>query len=61
MRATLRRMLTRLGHTDLDSLLAPVLLAVGAEQLYPGSGLLVLGAALYVPVLIESVRRPGRS
>lgn len=54
----MREKLTRLAdRADLDGLVAPVLLAVGAEQLVPGSGLFALGAALYVPLLIERIRR----
>lgn len=58
MRARLRSVLERVARVDLDSLVAPIVLALGAEQLHPGSGLLVLGAALYLPVLLETARRP---
>lgn len=60
MRAKLSALLRSLIRTDLDALVPPILLAIGAEQLWTGSGLLALGAALYLPVLIESVRRPAR-
>lgn len=58
--ATLRRTVMRLSRLDWDSAVAPVVVAVGAEQVWPGSGILALGAALYLPVLIEAVRRPAR-
>jgi len=46
-----------LARTDLDALVPPVLLGVGAEQLQPGSGILVLGLALYLPALAETLQR----
>jgi hypothetical protein len=53
----LHRLLAGLRRLDLDAILAPIVLAVGAEWLWPGSGIFALGVALYVPVLIDSARR----
>lgn len=50
MRATL-------GRLDIDALVAPLVLALGAELLWHDAGVFVLGLALYVPVIIDTVRR----
>lgn len=57
MSSFLRRTGSLLARTDPDALVPPVLLGIGAEQVHPGSGLLVLGLALYLPVLAESLHR----
>lgn len=52
----MRGILAKLARVDLDGLIAPVLLAAGAEHLWSGSALFVLGAALYLPLLIDAMR-----
>lgn len=61
MRTRLSSLLTGprnlLARTDLDALVPPVLVGIGAEQVHPGSGILALGLALYLPVLVETLHR----
>lgn len=57
MRDKLTGVLRALARTDLDSLISPVLLAIGAEQVRSGTGILTLGAALYLPLILDRIRR----